>query len=250
MKAVTTLALIAAGLLATTGLPGTAAHAALSITANTNVAAGMTAFGAATPLLTWANAFAPGANWTTGVFGGPAIIGNTTATDSATGAQAAANIYLTNWLDGVGFDKGALATPDLAINGVENFGLTFAAPVSRIGFAVASGLGLLPSEIASSGTSFSLTTNTGDSGSFSLVDTGAGVVAWIDIIAASPFTSISFTETGGDLTDQYFGNIVSGTAPVTGGVPEPAAWAMLIAGMGGVGAAMRRRRSGQRAVSA
>jgi hypothetical protein len=169
---------------------------------------------------------------------------------AATDAKAAANIYLTNWLDGVGFDKGALATPDLAINGVENFGLTFAAPVSRIGFAVASGLGLLPSEIASSGTSFSLTTNTGDSGSFSLVDTGAGVVAWIDIIAASPFTSISFTETGGDLTDQYFGNVVSGTAPVTGGVPEPAAWAMLIAGMGGIGAAMRRRRSGQRAVSA
>jgi hypothetical protein len=35
-----------------------------------------------------------------------------------------------------------------------------------------------------------------------------------------------------------------------GGVPEPASWAMLIAGMGGVGLAMRRRRSGHQSVSA
>ena len=35
-----------------------------------------------------------------------------------------------------------------------------------------------------------------------------------------------------------------------GGVPEPAAWASLIAGMGIVGAAMRRRRMGQQEVSA
>jgi hypothetical protein len=250
MTSVKTMALIAASLIATTIVPGRAARAALTITANTDVAAGMTAFGAATPLLTWANAFAPGSTWASGVFGGPAIIGITTATDSVTGAQASANLYVTNWLDGVGFDKGALATPDLAINGVENFGLTFAAPVSRIGFAIATGVGLLPNQISSSGTSFTLTTNTGDSGSFTLVDTGAGLVAWIDVIATSPFTAISFTETGGDLTDQYFGNIVAGTPPVTGGVPEPAAWAMLIAGMSGVGVALRRRRSGQRAVSA
>jgi hypothetical protein len=241
---------LAATLLAGASLPGTAAHAALAITANINVEAGITAFGAATPLLSWANAFAPSATWTTGVFGGPAIIGITTATDSVTGAQAAGNLYVTNWLDGVGFNKGLVAGPDLALNGVENFNLTFAAPVSRIGFAVATGLGLLPSEIASSGTSFTLTTNAGDSGSFSLVDTGNGLVAWVDVIAANPFTSISFTETGGDLTDQYFGNIVSGTVPATGAVPEPAAWTMLIAGMSGVGAAMRRRRTGQRAVSA
>ena len=39
-----------------------------------------------------------------------------------------------------------------------------------------------------------------------------------------------------------------GGAPT--GVPEPASWAMLIAGMGGVGLAMRRRRSGYESVSA
>jgi hypothetical protein len=237
-------ALLAATLLATAGLPATAAHAALAITANSNVAAGITAFGPATPLLTWANAFAPASSWTKGIFGGPAIVGITTATDSMTGAQAAANIYVTNWMDGIGFDDGADAAPDLAINGVESFDLSFAAPVSRIGFAVATGRGLLPSEITSSGTSFTLTTNTGETGSFTLTDPGNGLVAWIDIVAASPFTAISFTETGGDLTDQYFGNIVSGT------VPEPAAWMMLIVGMGAVGTAMRRRQTGQQAVSA
>jgi len=30
--------------------------------------------------------------------------------------------------------------------------------------------------------------------------------------------------------------------PVTGAVPEPATWAMMLLGFGGIGAAMRRRR--------
>lgn len=230
----------AAMLLAMAGVPGTAAHAALAITANGNVAAGITGFGTAMPLLTWANAFAPGSAWSTGVFGGPTIAGVATVTDGVTGAQAAANVYVTNWIDGIGFDDGSDAAPDLAINGVENFDLSFAAPVSRIGFAVATGRGLLPSEITSTGTSFTLTTNTGDSGSFTLVDGGNGLIAWIDMIAASPFTAVSFIETGGDLTDQYFGNIVSGVAPDA--VPEPASWALLIAGFGLTGAVLRRRR--------
>jgi hypothetical protein len=37
---------------------------------------------------------------------------------------------------------------------------------------------------------------------------------------------------------------VAGGVAVTGGVPEPASWAMLIAGFGLTGAAMRRRRAG------
>lgn len=224
-------------------VPVAAAEASLTILVNADVSAGIAAFGNATPLLGWSNAFAPASVWPAGVFGGPAIVGNTTVTDSVTGAQAAANVYVTNWLDGVGFDDGTNAAPDLAINGVENFDLGFAAPVSRIGFAVATGRGLLPNEVTSSGTSFTLTTNAGDSGSFTLVDTGNGLVAWIDIVAANPFTAINFTETGGDLTDQYFGNFVAGS------VPEPASWALLILGFGLTGAMLRRRR-GVRVVSA
>jgi hypothetical protein len=194
--------------------------------------------------MTWANGFAPGASWTKGAFGGPTISGFVNVVDSVTGTEAAANVYVTNWLDGLGFDDGTAAAPDLAINGVENFAMGFVTPVSRIGFAIASGRGLLPSEITSSGTSFTLTTNTGETGSFTLIDPGNGLTAWIDVVAASPFTAITFTETGGDLTDQYFGNFVAGT------VPEPAAWMMLIIGMGAVGTAMRRRQTGQPAVSA
>jgi hypothetical protein len=36
--------------------------------------------------------------------------------------------------------------------------------------------------------------------------------------------------------------IVNGDAPVSGGVPEPAAWALMITGFGLAGAALRRRR--------
>lgn len=54
------------------------------------------------------------------------------------------------------------------------------------------------------------------------------------------FTSLSFTDSG----EAWHGFTVgiSDIAP-TGGVPEPATWAMLIMGFGGIGAAMRRRRT-------
>lgn len=218
------------------------AQAALVIKANPDVGAGAAAFGAATPLLSWANAFAPGSSWTTGVFGGPTLIAGT-VTDGVTGSRSSAAHYVTNWIDGPGFGIGGAAGPDLAINGTEDFTLNFTGAVSRIGFAVASGRGLLPTEISNAGTSFAVLTNGGDSGSFSITDLGNGVVAWIDIIAANPFTMISFTETGGNLTDQYFGNIVGGVVPASSATPEPANWALLIAGFGLLGATMRRRRA-------
>lgn len=242
-------AMVSAFLVFVASLVHTAASAALLIAKHNDVQAGIAAFGTATPLLSWSNAFAPGSVWTNGVFGGPLINGVTTATDAVTGAQASGNLSVTNWLGGAGFDRGAVAGPDLAINGVENFVLAFVAPVARIGFAVATGRGLLPGEISSSGTSFALLTDTGESGSFVLVDPGGGLVAWIDVTASSPFTSIRFTESDGDLTDQYFGNVVSGTVPAADAVPETAAWAMLVIGMGGVGVVMRRRPR-QRAVVA
>ncbi|QKS02076.1 PEP-CTERM sorting domain-containing protein [Sphingomonas sp. CL5.1] len=50
------------------------------------------------------------------------------------------------------------------------------------------------------------------------------------------FTSISFTDT----TENWHGLTV-GIAGIAGSVPEPATWAMMIAGFGLVGATMRRR---------
>jgi len=86
-------------------------------------------------------------------------------------------------------------------------------------------------------------------------------IAWtVDYI--SP-TQVAFYAPAGDqlvygddyfvnvvFTNQYGGNVgeVSGantgfTAVYTSGVPEPAAWAMLLVGVGGIGAAMRRKNS-------
>jgi hypothetical protein len=98
------------------------------------------------------------------------------------------------------------------------------------------------------------------------VNQGLSVEAFAgtDINQATTFLSITvdavaYTSGGQPLTsvkDQFNalnnGNAFAGfptagfwTAqlPATGGVPEPATWAMLIAGFGGVGAMMRRRRS-------
>jgi hypothetical protein len=39
-------------------------------------------------------------------------------------------------------------------------------------------------------------------------------------------------------------DLVSLAIPVNNGVPEPATWAMMLVGFGGIGMAMRRRRKG------
>jgi hypothetical protein len=52
------------------------------------------------------------------------------------------------------------------------------------------------------------------------------------------FTSISFTN---PQSENWYGFAV-GDEGVAGGIPEPASWALMIAGFGGVGAALRSRR--------
>jgi hypothetical protein len=185
------------------------AQAAISVTQNTNIGAGMMGFGPSTTVLDWDVNGAPGA--------------------------AAGNIAIRNWIDGDGFDNGASTAFDLAINGVENVTWTFAAPVSRIGFAIATGLGLFPSEIDNLGASFNLLTSNGDTALLTLVDGGNGYAAWVEIASSLPFTSLQFTEIGTNIQDQYWGNVVASA------VPEPRMWAMLVAGFGIVGAAMRQR---------
>lgn len=185
-------------------------QAAVGVSQNSNIAAGIAAFGPSTTVLDWSAGGAPGV--------------------------ASGNINITNWIDGTGFDNGANPAVDLAINGVENVTWNFGAPVTRIGFAISTGLGRFPSEIDHLGASFTLTTNNGDSAVLNLVDPGAGYSAWVVVTSTSPFTSLQFAEIGTDIYDQYWGNVVSGA------VPEPANWAMLIAGFGLTGAAMRRAR--------
>jgi hypothetical protein len=198
------------------GLIAAPASAAITVTQNTNIPAAMAAFGPSTTEFDWNN---------------------------GTGAPGTAlgNINIAHWIDGPGFDDGANPAFDLAINGVENVTWNFAAPVTRIGFAMATGLGLLPTEIDHLGATFNLLTSNGDVGVITLADAGSGYAAWIEISSTTAFSSLSFTEVGNNIQDQYWGNVVSGA------VPEPASWALMIAGFGLVGGAMRnangRRRS-------
>ncbi len=227
---------ICLGLLAALVVAAPAA-ATLSIASNANIVAGQAAFGVATPQLTWRNLFAPGTVWTPGAY--PPAVGPAAQTDPATGSSVSGNLSIANYIDGTGFDIAAgVAGPDLAINGAENFTLHFAAPVSRIGFAVATGRGSFPGEFDHLGAVFGLTTDSGDTGTLTLVDTGSGYAGWVSVASATPFTSLSFAEPSGNLNDQYFGDIVSGA-----GVPEPAAWALLVGGFALTGMARRRVRA-------
>ncbi len=214
------------------------AHA-LTITQNTNIAGGMAAFGASNPVITWSN-IAPGP-YAAGALG--PVVGGGSQIDPMTGTMVTGNLAIANWIDGDGFSEGATAVADLALNGDENFSLlTFASPVSRIAFAVATGRGNLLSEVDQLGASFLVETGNGnffgDSGMLILPATpnGGGYAAWIVISSATPFTQIRFGENPSNIQDQYFGDFVSAR------VPEPAAWTMMIGGFGIVGTALRRRR--------
>lgn len=57
---------------------------------------------------------------------------------------------------------------------------------------------------------------------------------------ANPFTTVSFAQSGSDrfgFDDLTIGDV----SQVTGGVPEPGTWAMMLLGFFGLGAAMRRK---------
>jgi PEP-CTERM motif len=77
--------------------------------------------------------------------------------------------------------------------------------------------------------------------------TALGLLAGVSYFAVSSgFANTDFGRF--TLTIDGPGNIIGGGAG--GGVPEPATWAMLIFGFAGVGAALRRRRSGSVSVTA
>lgn len=202
----------AAALLVGTLQCASPSQAAIVVTQNTNIAGAIAGFGPSVAALDWSNANgAPGT--TTG------------------------NVNIRNWIDGPGFDNGVNPAVDLAINGVENVTWNFATPVSRIGFALATGLGLFPTEFDHLGATFNLLTNNGDAGVITLADTGNGYAAWIEISSTAAFSSLTFTEVGSNNKDQYWGNVVSSA------VPEPSSWAMMISGFGLIGGALRSVRA-------
>jgi len=68
------------------------------------------------------------------------------------------------------------------------------------------------------------------------------------------FAGGGFGEGGENLLGSYrdfqIGDVNFSIAPVTGAVPEPATWALMLLGFGGIGLAMRRRQSATPALQA
>jgi hypothetical protein len=233
---------VAAGL----AMEVTPAFAGLLITQTTDIAAGQAAFGTSVTLFDWNNFFAAGTPWSYGSLG-PSFRG-ANATDPSTGNIVIGSTFnLANWIDGNGFNPngvgfnapGGAATPDLALDGVENFALQFTNPITTIGFAIATGLGNDPGQFENFGTVFQVTTNTGEAGTLTLDDSGQGYSAWVSITAAVPFQTLTFLEPpgrGDSSQDQYFGNIRG----VAARIPEPPTFALLFAAFGLIGFHARR----------
>ena len=96
----------------------------------------------------------------------------------------------------------------------------------------------------------------GNNATLSTLDIGGNVLQSFDLTVLAPISTPSgfnqFAFRGIDGNDQFHGIrfggnyiLLAATADggAVGGVPEPASWAMLIAGFGLTGAAMRRRRT-------
>ena len=108
-----------------------------------------------------------------------------------------------------------------------------------------SGIGLLNLLYSTNGAAFT------SLGNFTPTDNPVGSSYLADVFSFGP-TSARYVrldmsrcpQPNGTYNACAIGEVAFRTAAVAGGVPEPATWAMLIVGFGGVGASLRRRRSG------
>jgi hypothetical protein len=121
-KALARSAAVAASILVLSAIEEPAA--ALSIDQTNDVVAGMAAFGPSTPLITWSNALPP--------------LVVMTLIDPGTGTTATAlpgsGLFVKDWISGPGFDVSpGVGANDLGVDGPENFELTFATSVRKLG---------------------------------------------------------------------------------------------------------------------
>jgi hypothetical protein len=140
---------------------------------------------------------------------------------------------------------------EIAVNHMENLDVAFDAPVFSAGFAFAEP-GPQPAVNASSpyandssypyaDSTFTVTLKSGASvvGAFTFNapdETASFVGVWSD----TAFNRMEIRETTGDIEDEYFGQFYSGAVAMP--VPEPEAYALMLAGLGMVGFAARRGR--------
>lgn len=136
---------------------------------------------------------------------------------------------------------------EIAINHVENLNVVFDAPVFSAGFDFAEPA----SESATSpyanntaypyaDSTFTVTLKSGgtvvSAFSFSAPDE---VASFVGVWSDTAFDRMEIRETTGGIEDDYFGQFYSGAVAMP--VPEPAAYAMLLAGLGLIGFTARRQ---------
>lgn len=175
--------------------------------------------------------FAPGSNPPTLTFAGSAGPINGTFSGSS------GEICVTNGCGGSGrFATSATAYFDVS----STIGISFSTPIAAFGF-YGTDIGDYNGQLT-----MTLIRNGGIDTVLNVPHTlGAanGSLLFYGVIdTANPFDAIQFGNTQSG--DDFFGfddMIVGDVQQVTGGVPEPSTWAMLILGFGAVGATLRRR---------
>lgn len=156
-----------------------------------------------------------------------------------------------NWVDGPGFDSldGLSAAADLALNGTESFDLAFGEPYRSVGLAISTGQSNYPDQTDLLGASFEFTAlDAGGQaiGTASLsLPAGAPAAAWVTLVASAPIYRLQVRETvDQSMKDQYFSNLYA-TPTTVSAVPEPGAWLLMGAGLAGLGW-LRRCRAANR----
>ena len=131
----------------------------------------------------------------------------------------------------------------ISINAFEDLDAAFAAPVRAFGFDFHE-----PRFDANIGDTFQDSTFTVvlrlgslavDSFTFNAPN---DVAAFVGASSTSQFNNVQIRETVGGVEDEFFGQFYTSASLPTGGVPEPASWALMLGGFGLMGAALRRRR--------
>lgn len=133
---------------------------------------------------------------------------------------------------------------DIAIGGAENLDAAFASPVYSAGFDfieiengpqlnAGAGQGFVDS-------TFSVTLKSGSAarGTFTF-NAPSDVASFVGVWSDAPFDRLEIRETVGAAENEFFGQFYSGTLAI----PEPESYAMLMAGLGLLGFAARRRRA-------
>jgi hypothetical protein len=120
------------------------------------------------------------------------------------------------------------------------FDLTFTSPIAAFGF-YATDIGDFSGQL-----SVELLRSVGGNTTIAIPHTIGGtdgsLLFWGVIDTANPFTGVRFLNSVGQGDAFGFDDLTVGDVrQVTGGVPEPATWAMMLFGFGGLGYAMRRR---------